>query len=355
MSTALVTGVTGYIGGHMFDTLLSHHGGPAHKYIIYGRSKDKLAAVQKAYPKTNITIAVGSLEDEDALARAAEKCEIVLHWASADVEPAAKAISKGLTKRVEEGKEAFWIHTGGTGILLYAGGPYGTKSDKEFDDWDGVSEVTSIPDDALHRKVDKIVLDAANKGVKTAIVAPSCIYGVGNGKGNQRSQQLPFLCETTLKKGHGIKIGEGKTEWDAIHVKDLANIYLRLYEEALRQGGGAASWGKDGYYFGCSQRFCWGDLAQTVADYAYQKGYIKSNEVKSITPEEANELMEGSAMVLGLTSKANAIRANKVFGWTPTERTIQEEVPNAVEYEAKNMGIEKKYDTINTETVLLAE
>ena len=52
---------------------------------------------------------------------------------------------------------------------------FGEASDKVYDDLEGVSEVTSLPDDAPHRVTDKIVLDAGTNHagrVKTAVVCP---------------------------------------------------------------------------------------------------------------------------------------------------------------------------------------
>lgn len=56
----------------------------------------------------------------------------------------------------------------------------GTHSDREYDDLDRVNELTSLPDDAFHRNVDKIVLEAGSKHgdvVKTCILCPPTIYG----------------------------------------------------------------------------------------------------------------------------------------------------------------------------------
>jgi hypothetical protein len=56
----------------------------------------------------------------------------------------------------------------------------GEWSTKEYDDLDGVDELTHLPDDAFHRNVDMIVLEAGTKNgnrVKTALVCPPTIYG----------------------------------------------------------------------------------------------------------------------------------------------------------------------------------
>lgn len=50
-----------------------------------------------------------------------------------------------------------------------------------YDDLEGVDKLTSLPDDAFHRDVDKVVLEAGIKysdNVKIAIVCPPTIYGM---------------------------------------------------------------------------------------------------------------------------------------------------------------------------------
>ena len=77
-------------------------------------------------------------------------------------------------------------------------GTYGVRAEKVFDDWDGVKDVTSLPDAAPHRNVDKIVLAAGTEQgarIKTAIVCPPMIYGPGPGPDNQRSVQAYELAK----------------------------------------------------------------------------------------------------------------------------------------------------------------
>jgi len=67
---------------------------------------------------------------------------------------------------------------------------FGELEGKVYDDWDGIDELTSLPDSAAHRNVDKIFLEAGSDDsgpVRTAIVCPTTIYGVGRGAGNTRS------------------------------------------------------------------------------------------------------------------------------------------------------------------------
>ena len=67
---------------------------------------------------------------------------------------------------------------------------FGEASTKIYDDWTGISEITSFPDAARHRVVDKIIIEADSPKVRTAIVCPPSIYGVGRGAGSHRGHQL---------------------------------------------------------------------------------------------------------------------------------------------------------------------
>lgn len=113
---------------------------------------------------------------------------------ASDHEGAAKAIAAGLAKGHTKENPGYWLHTSGTGILCFWDSrdefkTLGSHSDREYNDLDGVGDLTSLPDDAFHRNVDKMVLEASAKHgdvVKTCIVCPPTIYG--------KSRHL-LLCE----------------------------------------------------------------------------------------------------------------------------------------------------------------
>lgn len=127
-----------------------------------------------------------------------------------------------------------------------------------------MTKITSLPDDAIHRAVDKIVLAANASSVRTAIVGPPCIYGPGRGPGNTRSIQAYDMAKWTLQNGFAPVIGTGRTEWDQIHVHDLADLFVALVDatqdSALRES--TEIFGEKGYHFCENGSFTWGDLAQ---------------------------------------------------------------------------------------------
>lgn len=109
-----------------------------------------------------------------------------------------------------------------------------------------IASITSLPDSAPHRPVDKLILSAATEhGLKTAIVCPPDIYGKGSGPGKTRSIFLPVFVDLIKNKvGSSFYVGEGANTKGWVHVQDLMKVYLGLVEDAAK-GGKNADWGEE--------------------------------------------------------------------------------------------------------------
>jgi len=247
---------------------------------------------------------------------------------------------KGLAARNAPG---YLIHTSGTGILSFADTDrkiFGEEAKKVYDDWDGIGEITTLPDHAPHRLVDKTVIGAHSDSpiVYSAIVCPPTIYGVGRGPGSKRGHQVNELARCTLERKQGVQVGTGKTRWPNIHVYDMSDCYLKLVEAAV-QGGGKATWNQEGYYFTENGEHMWGDISKVVASAAHKQGLVPSAEVASISAEEANNLTRMGAALWGANSRCKAIRARKILGWAPKECTLNDECLDIVSSEARRLGL----------------
>jgi hypothetical protein len=193
--------VTGYIAGDALYTLNQKH--PDYEYSALVRTQEKADIVKKAFP--NVRTVLGGNDDSDLLKEEAAKADVVLRTLTflphdaiqeelvtnsltdaadaSDHEGAAKAIAEGIRSGHSKENPGYWLHTGGTGILTYQDSEadrLGEWSEKEYNDWSGVDELTTLPDSAFHRNVDKVVLEAGTKYgdvVKTNIVCPPTIYG----------------------------------------------------------------------------------------------------------------------------------------------------------------------------------
>ena len=222
----------------------------------------------------------------------------------------------------------------------YGEGPLPKQS---YDDLEGVDKVTSLPDTAFHRDVDKIVLEEAAKdtsAVKVAIVCPPTIYGTGRGPSNQRSRQIPGLAETTLEKGFGPIIGAGKTEWDNVHVHDLSSLIVLLSQRAASSSteNDEEIWGPKGYFFAENGTHKWSEISTVIAKEAKSKGLINTDETKVLDVDEAQEKLGFQALSWGLNSRGDAKRARKFLGWKPECESLEEWIPECVQVEAKRLN-----------------
>ncbi|KAF4125181.1 Nucleoside-diphosphate-sugar epimerase [Geosmithia morbida] len=338
----------GYIGGTVYAFLTRAH--PEYDFTLLVRSEERGEAVKAKYPDAKLVY--GSLDDADIIEKAASEADIVIHTAdSSDNVPSAKAIARGLAAGHTASNPGYWIHLSGTGILMFhdaATKRYGEAplADQTFSDVDGTKAVLSIPDEAIHRDVDKIAQAAVSDAVRLAIVSPPCIYGEGSGPVNTRSIQVPDMVAATLKNGFAPIVGSGLTEWDNVHVNDLADLYLRLVEAAqdpAKRADEAGVFGHEGYFFLGPGTHKWSDVARWVAEEAASQGYLPEAKTKVITSDEASELGGPAANSWALNSKGISQRAEKLLGWKGTgQPSLREEVTALISREAKTQGLTPK-------------
>lgn len=306
------------------------------------RNSDKGAKVASQYAK--VKLVYGDLDSAELLTTEAAKADIVVHTANADHPGAANALIAGLAQKQTPG---YLIHTSGTGILATSTEDtksHGEQSTHVYNDWDGIKEVTSLPDHYEHRNVDKIILAAAAKNpgnIFTAIVCPPAISGPGRGPDNKRSMQAYDLSKATLQRGKGFQVNAGQNIWHEIHVQDLSNVFLGLVTAALQPGGGDATWNEEGYYFAESGSFQWGDISRKIAQIAKDKKLIDSAEIDSLPVEEVDKLITAGGYLIGTNSRATAVRAKELLGWSPKEKSLEDMLPDIVEAEAKGLGLIK--------------
>ena len=146
------------------------------------------------------------------------------------------------------------------------------------------------------------------------------------------------LSRLILERRAGFLIGKEDYMWFNVHIYDLSRLYLLLLEAAVT-GGGEASWNSKGYYLVESGEHRWNELAQEITNEAHKQGFIKSDEANILEGEERNKLNAIGVALWNVKSRAKAIRATKLLGWKPSERSLMDEVPDIVGSEAERTGI----------------
>lgn len=175
--------------------------------------------------------------------------------------------------------------------------------------------------------------------IKTALVCPPTIYGVGRGPVSGRGRQAYELTSLILKDGYAPIIGQGQAHWDNVHIHDLSEVYALLLDAAIDKNFSDEIWGEKGYFFVANGRHVWGDLSRLIAKKAAEQGLIKKDfEEKKLSKDEAWEVADFQALSWGLNSQGKAERAKKVLGWTPKEQSLEDEVPEIIEQEKARVG-----------------
>ena len=161
-------------------------------------------------------------------------------------------------------------------------------------------------------EIDKLVRDAADSGVRSIVIAPSLIYGLGHGL-NPHSIQVPWLIKLAKKFAVAKHIGTGENRWANVHIDDLMGLYLLAIEKAP---AGA-------FYFAENGENSMREVCEAISRMLGQGG-----RTESMTVEEAViEWGEGPANdTMGSNSRMRAKRARAELKWRPNARSLIEEI-----------------------------
>ena len=289
-----ITGASGYIGGSVAAALMA----AGHQVSGLARSNDTMAALAKL----GMTPVRGTLDDAEVLAKAAHHADVTINAADAGHRAAAEAMLKALA---ETGKT--FLHTDGSSIV-------GTRArgdlvEKVFDE---NTPFTPTPQRVSRVEIDKMVRSAAGDGVRSIVIAPSLIYGLGHGL-NSHSIQVPWLIKVAKKFGVAKHIGSGENRWANVHIDDVVTLYALAIEKAP---AGA-------FYYAENGENSMREVCQAIGRMLGQGGRTQSMTVE----EAAIEWGEGPANdTMGSNSRVRAKRARAELKWRPTARSLIEEI-----------------------------
>jgi len=78
-------------------------------------------------------------------------------------------------------------------------------------------------------------------------------------------------------------------------------------------------------------------MSRCIAQAAHEQKLIKSDDVKSVSSEEANQIMPHGAVLLGTNAKLKSSRARRDLRWKPSAMSLAEDIPLMVEAEAERL------------------
>ena len=287
-----ITGATGYIGGSVAARLIAE----GHRVTGLVRSE---ARAEQARAR-GIEPLLGTLDDGAVLAGAAGAADAVIDAAHADHPGSADTLLSAL-----EGSGKTFLRTSGTSIV-------GTRAGGESveDVFDEDTPFTPSPARARRVALDRKTRDT--RGLRTAVIAPSLIYGRGRGL-NPDSIQVPWLIALARKHGVPKHIGSGANLWSNVHIDDLVALYLLALDEAP---AGA-------FYFAENGENSMREVCAAIGRTLGQDG-----RTESMTPEQAAaEWGDGPAHdTMGSNSRVRAVRARRELGWAPRGPSLLEEI-----------------------------
>lgn len=297
-----ITGAGGYIGGSVAAALLAngHH--------VRGLARSAPSAAKLA--ACGIEPVLGTVDDADLLAHEARKSDGVINTASADHAGAVESLIAGL-----EGSSKPLLHTSGSSVV----GDDARGSRRSEQVFDGLTPLVVNPAKQSRRNIDLSVLGAAARGVRSAVICPSLIYGVGAGL-NPHSVQIPFLVANARERGRVQIVGAGLNVWSNVHIDDVVDLYLL----ALAKAPAGA------FYFAENGDASFGDIGAAIASR------LALPEVESLPPELAAQRWgEPKAYFsLGSNSRVSSIRARRELGWAPRHASLIDWILDAMPVDA---------------------
>jgi nucleoside-diphosphate-sugar epimerase len=296
MTAIFVTGATGYIGGSLAARLVE--AGTRVRGLVRNLESAALLAERGIEP------VLGGLDDAGLLTREARASDGVVNTASADHAASVRALIAGL-----EGSGKPLLHTSGSSVIGDDARGH-QRSDTVFDE---DTPLVVNPMKQPRRDIDLMVLGAAARGVRSAVICPSNIYGIGRGL-KADSVQIPFLAANARKNGVVQIVGAGLNVWSNVHLDDVVDLYLLALAKAPAGT----------FYFAENGEAAFGDIGAAIAKRLGLPG------VESLPPEVAAQRWgEGMAYFsLGSNSRVRATRARRELGWSPRHSSVLDWIAN---------------------------
>ncbi|MDE1184549.1 NAD-dependent epimerase/dehydratase family protein [Paraburkholderia sp.] len=287
-----ITGASGFIGGSIAAGLArdGHH--------VRGLTrKTENAAELKRH---GIEAVIGSLDDRELLIAEAKWADAVINAADSDHRGAVEALIDGLA-----GSGKPLLHTSGSSIVGDASG--GEAGAAQIYHEDALPEPTA--DKAPRVAIDTLVLDAAKRGVRAAVLCNTLIYGNGVIAGSA-SVQLPRLVRQAQKSGVVRHVGSGSNIWSNVHIDDVVDAY-RL---ALAKAPAGT------FYFVESGEASFREMSVAIAEALKLDG----PQAWPIDAAKAEWGYEMASYGLGSNSRVRGERLRTQLGWQPERTSVND-------------------------------
>jgi nucleoside-diphosphate-sugar epimerase len=212
MSTYLVTGATGFVGGALTQRLLAE----GHTVRVLGRAETREPESDRA-----VSVYVASLGDPDALAEAARGVDVLYHCAA---ENSPRAPTSAFS----------WINVAGTENVINAARHAGVRrvvhlsctdvalANRDRMSWKETQQLGEEPLDALSRSkllAEELALQANDDSLQVCVLRPAWVWGPGD------RRTLPALCREDAQGGVQL-CGDGSNLVPTVYIDNLVDALL---------------------------------------------------------------------------------------------------------------------------------
>ena len=284
-----LTGATGYIGSAVVDALQT----AGHSVTGLARSDEAAETLRER----GCEVQRGNLEDAEALAAGARAADATIHTASTGDARSGQLDPPAVRAMVDtlKGSERPFIYTSGVWVLGDTGGEPATEN----------APLDPVPIVSWRPAVEQMVLDAADRGVRTVVIRPAMVYGRGAG--------IPAMLVNAARKHGAVRyVGTGENRWTMVDVEDLADLYVRAMENApagtlLHAAAGPPV-----------------RVAEIASAAAVAGG--AEGRTASWPLDEAREQLGPFADALALDQWVSGKRAEEMLGWRPQTPSVLEDL-----------------------------
>ncbi len=284
----LVTGGTGYIGNAVVAALCR----AGHDVAATVRSREKATWVERFGARA----VDGDISRPETLAAAVKRADAVVHAASASSADSGRidrALVEWLLDAVAEsdGLRRF-VYTSGVWVL-------GDTAEKTVDESASTTHAAKIV--AWRPAVEELIDNGMARGITAWIIRPGVVYGGSGGI-------TGMMFASAENEGAVRIVGDGKNHWSVVHRDDLADLYVRVVEQAPA-----------GHIFNAtdSSRLTVRVIAEAVSRAAGCGGKVITTPL-----DEARKGMGEFANALALDQHVSGVLAERLLGWEPKHRSM---------------------------------
>ncbi|UUZ89742.1 NAD-dependent epimerase/dehydratase family protein [Paenibacillus sp. P25] len=172
--------------------------------------------------------------------------------------------------------------------------------------------IEPLPEKLARVAIDRTVLAAAHRGIRSIVICPSLIYGTGHGI-HKESIQVPWLIDLALERGAACHIGKGENVWSNVHIDDLVELYLLAVEHAPA-----------GSFFFAEN----GEASMKEVGEAINRAFELGPATEMMSLDEAIKRWgpEAAHFAFGSNSRVRSTKARKMLGWNPKGASLLEEI-----------------------------